>query len=140
ADAGCLVGLVGQGHQPAGCGRAEWADEVVFAGGGQIVVGTTGQHLRAPQWVPVGGGQELDVAAERAVFAGVPAVHRPARAGPFGFDHLPGDPGGADRGAVQDHVGVPGREPLIEYLVQVRGLGGEHGDALVQIPVGGGDA
>src|SRR5690606_3244667 len=53
---------------------------------------------------------------------------------------LPGDPGGADRGAVHDHVGVPGREPLIEYLVQVRGLGGEHGDALVQIPVGGGDA
>jgi len=28
-------------------------------------------------------------------------------------------------------VGVPGREPLIEYLVQVRGLGGEYGDALV---------
>ncbi|MGK3205511.1 hypothetical protein ABFJ78_30505 [Amycolatopsis sp. MEPSY49] len=116
ADAGGVVGPVGQGGQATGRGGGQRADDVVVAGGGQIVAGA-GQHRRNPEREPVGAGQELDVAAEGAVLAGVPQVHDPAAVAGCGSDRGRRDPVTRDQGA----VGVAGGLALLQDLVQVRG-------------------
>lgn len=133
-DAGALVALVREGGKALSRGGVQGACDPVFAGGRQIV-GVARQCVGDPQRKSVRSSHELDVRAESAVLARVPQVDR----GAPGTDGGLGDPVAGDEGAVEDHVGVARREARAQDLGQLRRLGGEHVDALVQIPVGGGD-
>ncbi|CAM3096406.1 hypothetical protein KV203_10945 [Skermania piniformis] len=98
-----------------------------YAGGGGLVQGA--------EAVGAGGGQvrdDLHVAALVAVFAGVPQVIPDAG---IAFD----DPVGVDQCRVQAQVRPLFACGLVEDVVQVRGLVGDHVDRLVEVPVGGGD-
>jgi hypothetical protein len=76
----------------------------------------------------------LNVAAEVADLARVPSVDRVAlRAG--GLDP---QPVGVDNFTVQDHVRPALDRHTLQGFVQVRGLGGEHADPLVEVAVRGG--
>ena len=83
-----------------------------------------------PQRAAVGGGEELDVATEALVRAGVPQV--------VAFGSGPGEPIGADQGAVENQVAHALLPATEGDLGQLRGALGQHVDALVQVPVGGG--
>ena len=64
------------------------------------------------------------------------------KAGPQDREDLLADGAGRDDLAVRDQVGQPAAGGVVQGLSQVRCLGGEHGDRLVQVAVGGrpGDA
>lgn len=91
--------------------------------------------VRHPQWESVRCRDELDVRTESAVFTGVPQVDR----GALRPDRGLADPVGGDQRAVEDHVRSVRGESVAEHVGQFRGLRGEDVDALVQVPVAGGD-
>lgn len=72
------------------------------------------------------------------VFARPPQIHCSPVAGRAGSGGLAAV--GAHQRAVEVHVGVPGRLRGQQRAVQTRRCGGEHIDALMQIPVGRGPA
>ena len=75
-------------------------------------------------------GDDLDVATEGLVLPGVPQVV--AGGGVAG-----GDAVGADEGPVQAHEGLSLVSEPGEGLGQVRRLGGDHVQGLVEVPVCG---
>jgi hypothetical protein len=76
-------------------------------------------------------GEHLQ-AAESVVLAGVPPVVTAFGPG--------GDPVGRHQGAVQAYEGQLGRASAGQDVVQVEGVRGDHGERLVQLATGGGDA
>ena len=81
--------------------------------------------------MPVGVADDLHVAAVDVMLAGEPQV-----VAGVGVVHAAAV--GANEGAVDGHVGPAGGLAGREHLVQVGGVGGEHVDAFVQVPVAGG--
>lgn len=105
----------------------------LFEFGGEIV-GGTGFDVGCPQRGAVRRGEELYVAAEALVLAGVPGVDL----GALDAWRCPGRAVGLDQGAVQDHVILPFLSVAFQHLVQVWGLGSQDIDAFVQVAVAGG--
>src|SRR5512144_1966139 len=102
AGSGAVVAGVGQRGQPGRRGGVEGGQGVV-AGGGEVV-GGAGLDVGDPQRAAVGGGEELDVATEALVLAGVPQV--------VAFGSGPGEPVGADQGASRTRWLMPScRQP-----------------------------
>lgn len=79
----------------------------------------------------VRSGEELYVAAEALVLAGVPGVDLLA----FHAQRYPGKAVGGDQGAIQDHVVHPLFPAAFQHLVYVWGMGGQDVDAFVQVAV-----
>jgi hypothetical protein len=93
-----------------------------------------GCDLGDPQREAVRGEDRLDVAAVLVGLPGVPQVDEPA----LHADGLNRAPVGLHDLAIQDHVRQSVVDGALQRLVQVRSLGGQHRDALVQVAVGGG--
>lgn len=128
SDAGALVALVGQGRGP---GRGDRVQRTQAVGPRcRDVVGRARFHRGGPQREAGGVGDDLDVPAETFVLARIPGVVALLR--PFG------QPVGGNQGAVQGEVGQVVLLRGGQALVQVRGVGGQHIDALVQVLVGSG--
>ena len=91
-----------------------------------------GRDVGDPDWLAVGAHDGLHVSARRAVFAGIPGVDR------FTFDAGGGlrTAVGADQLAVEHDVRPALLGHLLQGLVQVRGLRGEHPEGLVAVAVG----
>jgi hypothetical protein len=109
-------------------GRSSWdggpvqrADDVGVAGHGQVVQ-VPGRDLGDPDRQAVGADDGLDVPAGSAVLAGVPGVDRLALDAGGGL----GAAVGADQLAVDHDVRPALLGHLLQGLVQVGGLGGEH--------------
>lgn len=128
ADAGADVALVGQGRQSVG-GCLVQRGQGVQPGGGDVRGGSR-FGVGDLQWGAVGGGQELDVAAEAFVFLAEPQV--------VAVVPGTGEAVALDEHAVEDQETHLLLTAAVQNLVQVRGLSSEDIDALVQVAVAGG--
>lgn len=132
ADARALVSGIGQGHQPGG-GRGVERAEHVGTGRGEIVH-RSGFDLGDEEGEPVRAHDPLDIAAVGLGFAGVPEVDLLA----FDAGGLLRAAIGGDDDSIQYEVEQAPLAGLFQGLVEVGGLAGEHGGALVDVAVGGG--
>jgi hypothetical protein len=97
-------------------------------------VDRAGLHLGDPHRQPVRAGHGLDVAAEATGLARVPGIDGDALLA----DGLEPQAVGLDDLAVEHHVRPALVAAVLQRLVQIRGLGLQHVDGLVEIAVGGG--
>src|SRR4051794_24240599 len=103
----------------------ERAEEAGGPGGSQVVT-RAGLDVEDRDRMPVGVADDLYVAAVDGMLAGEPQVVA-------GVGVLHSAAVGVNEGAVDGPVGPAGGLAALEYLMQVRRLGGEGVDAFVQV-------
>jgi hypothetical protein len=105
----------------------------LVVGAGQVVQ-VSGQCAGGPDRQAVRAHHRLDVRAEVAVLAGIPSVDRLA----LDADRGLGQPITAEQLPVEDWVRPAVSGDPAQRLMQVLGLGGQHGNALLTVAVGSG--
>src|SRR3954449_11653668 len=131
ALASAVIAAVGEGGQVQLRRRPVQGPEQVRVAGGSHVVVVTGDDLGGPDRMPVRTHDRLHVPAEGPVFPGVPGMDRRAFRAGGGV----GAAVGTEDLAVHDYVRPALLCDLVQRLVQVRSLGGQHRGDLIAVAV-----